>query len=163
MTRAYILAALLAAASPLPGLSRALAAPPPAAATETQAIDQRIQALQQGLQITAEQLPQWNSFSQAMRDNASATDALFKDRAANAKAMNALDNMKSYVAVARAYADNTQKLSMPSPPCMACCPTIRSLPTPCFVSRPQLRTPPTTDGTQPAVGAPRPQGPRRSS
>jgi hypothetical protein len=46
-----------------------------------------------------------------MRDNAASTDALFRQRASSAQSMNALDNMKSYALVARAYADNTEKLS----------------------------------------------------
>ncbi len=105
--RALIVATCLALSPVLAGPSLAAAAPQ----TEQQAADQRIQALQQQLQITAEQMPQWNSFAQAMRDNASATDSLFRERAANTKTMNAVDNMKSYAAVARAYADNTEKLS----------------------------------------------------
>lgn len=79
--------------------------------TEAQAADQRIQTLQTGLQITPAQTPQWTSFAQAMRDNAAATDALFRERAASAGTMSAADNMKSYATVARACADNTQKLS----------------------------------------------------
>lgn len=79
--------------------------------TEQQAADQRIQSLQDALQITAAQMPEWSVFMQAMRDNASATDALFRDRAAKAATMNAADNLKSYAVVARAYADDTQKLS----------------------------------------------------
>ena len=106
MTRALLLALLLAAApagAQAPTMSRA--------SGETVAVEQRITALEAALQVTAEQLPQWNSFAQAMRDNAAATDALFRDRAANARLMSAADNMRSYAAVARAYADDTQKLS----------------------------------------------------
>ncbi len=101
---------LMLAASPLAahGAGAATTAPQQ---TEQQAADQRIQTLQAALQITPPQMAQWNSFAQAMRDNAAATDALFRNRAASAATMNALDNMKSYAAVARSYADNTQKLS----------------------------------------------------
>lgn len=105
MRNVMILALLLAAAAP-----GAWAAAAPAAG-EQQAAEQRIQTLQGALQITPAQMPQWNSFTQAMRDNATATDGLFRDRAANAGTMNAVDNMKSYATVARAYADDTQKLS----------------------------------------------------
>jgi periplasmic protein CpxP/Spy len=115
MKPAFFLAAFLAAGPVLSGWgvsgSGSARAATPAPQTEQQAADQRIQSLQQGLEITAEQMPQWNSFAQAMRDNASATDTLFRERATNTKTMNATDNMKSYAAVARAYADNTQKLS----------------------------------------------------
>ncbi len=103
-----VLAVTLAgAASPCAASAATTAAQP----TEQQAIDQRIQALQDALKITAAQTPEWSVFVQAMRDNASATDALFRDRGAKAATMNASDNMKSYAAVARAYADDTQKLS----------------------------------------------------
>jgi hypothetical protein len=56
-------------------------------------------------------MPQWNNFAQAMRDNATSTDALFRQRASAAATMSALDNMKSYARVARAYADNTEALA----------------------------------------------------
>jgi periplasmic protein CpxP/Spy len=95
----------------LPVLPAAAATTAAAPQSEQQAADARIQALQAALKITPAQTPQWNSFAQAMRDNAAATDALFRDRATNAKSMNAVDNMRSYAAVAHAYADNTQKLS----------------------------------------------------
>jgi hypothetical protein len=46
-----------------------------------------------------------------MRDNAADTDRLFAQRTASAGTMTAPDNMHSYVAVARAYADDTERLS----------------------------------------------------
>ena len=113
MKHTMILALALAAA-PLANSRAALAAAPAASTpeqAEQQAADQRIQTLQAALQIAPPQMAQWNSFAAAMRDNAAATDALFRNRAASAATMNALDNMKSYAAVARSYADNTQKLS----------------------------------------------------
>jgi hypothetical protein len=67
--------------------------------------------LQTELHITDAQAPQWSAFAQAMRDNATSTDALFRQRANATQSMNALDNMKSYAQVARAYADDTEKLS----------------------------------------------------
>ena len=57
-------------------------------------------------------MPQWSTFAQAMRDNAISTDTLFRQRASAAQSMSALDNMKSYAQVARAYADNTENLSV---------------------------------------------------
>src|SRR5271156_6573310 len=89
--------------------------PPPQTATNPpspqSAADQRIQALRTQLHITDAQMPQWNAFAQAMRDNATSTDALFRQRAGAAASMSALDNMKSYAQVARAYADNTEALA----------------------------------------------------
>ena len=68
--------------------------------------------LQAQLRITDAQTPLWNAFAQAMRDNAISTDSLFRQRASTAPAMTALDNMRSYAQVARAYADNTEKLAL---------------------------------------------------
>jgi hypothetical protein len=80
------------------------------APSRAESADQRIQALQQQLGITQAQMPQWNAFTQAMRDNASSTDALLRQRASSVASMNALDNMKSYAQVIRAYADDTDRL-----------------------------------------------------
>jgi len=106
MRQALAIIAVLAGLASVPAPAMAVNAP-----GGQQSAEQRIQALQQGLQITPAQMPQWGAFAQAMRDNAAATDALFRDRAEKAKTMNASENMKSYAAIARAYADNTQKLS----------------------------------------------------
>jgi periplasmic protein CpxP/Spy len=75
------------------------------------AVDQRIAALRGQLHITDTQAQPWNAFAQAMRDNAASTDALFRQRASTAATLSALDNMKSYAQVARAYADNTEALA----------------------------------------------------
>jgi hypothetical protein len=94
--------------------------PPPAAAQPatpalsgaTQvAVDQRIRTLQSQLGITETQLPLWNAFAQAMRNNAASTDALFTQRANAVASMSAVDNMHSYAQIARTYADNTERLA----------------------------------------------------
>jgi len=85
-------------------------APAPSAATQA-AVDQRIRTLQSQLGITEAQMPLWTAFAQAMRDNAAATDALFTQRAGAVATMNAPDNMHSYAQIARAYADNTERLA----------------------------------------------------
>ena len=82
--------------------------PAPSATTQT-AVDQRIRALQSQLGITEAQTPLWNAFAQAMRDNAASTDAL--QRANAVASMSAVDNMHSYAQIARAYADNTERLA----------------------------------------------------
>jgi protein CpxP len=56
-------------------------------------------------------MPLWNAFAQAMRDNAASTEQLFQQRAGAAATMTAVDNMHSYATLARAYADDTAKLS----------------------------------------------------
>ncbi len=85
-------------------------APAPSAATKT-AVDQRIRALQSQLGITEAQMPLWTAFAQAMRDNAASTDALFAQRASAVTSMSAVDNMHSYAQIARAYAENTERLA----------------------------------------------------
>ena len=75
------------------------------------AVDQRIWMLQSQLDITEAQMPLWSGFAQAMRDNAAATDTLFTERAGAVATMSATDNMHSYAQIARAYADNTERLA----------------------------------------------------
>ena len=84
--------------------------PAPSAATQA-TVDQRIKMLQSQLAVTEAQMPLWSAFTQAMRDNAAATDALFAQRAGAVATMNAPDNMHSYAQIARAYADNTERLA----------------------------------------------------
>jgi hypothetical protein len=107
--------ALAQSAAPLPQpASPAAASPssPPALSTETQAaVDERIKMLQTQLGITEAQMALWSAFAQAMRENAAATDALFTQRAGSVMTMNATENMHSYAQIARAYADNTERLA----------------------------------------------------
>jgi hypothetical protein len=86
------------------------AAPQPSSATQA-AVEERIHALQKQLGITEAQMPLWDAFAQAMRDNAASTDALFAQRVGSVATMSAVDNMHSYAQIARAYADNTQHLA----------------------------------------------------
>jgi len=102
--------ATAAPATPAPATVAPSSAPTPSAATQA-AVDQRIHALQSQLGITEAQMPLWSAFAQAMRDNAAATDALFTQRAGAVATMNAPDNMHSYAQIARAYADNTERLA----------------------------------------------------
>ena len=102
-----------AATAPTPAAPSAAVSsstPAPSAATQA-AVDQRIHTLQSQLGITEAQMPLWSAFAQAMRDNAAATDALFAQRAGAVATMNAPDNMHSYAQIARAYADNTERLA----------------------------------------------------
>ena len=104
------------AAAQVPPTPTPTPAPTPAAASAssaatTAAVDQRIQALQSQLGITPEQMPLWNAFGQAMRENAASTEQLFTQRASAAATMSAVDNMHSYATLARAYADDTAKLA----------------------------------------------------
>jgi protein CpxP len=118
LVRSVALAALLTpsigfaqSAAPTPPIA-APASSSPAPSTATQAaVDQRIRTLQSQLGITEAQMPLWTAFAQAMRENAAATDALFTQRAGAVATMNAPDNMHSYAQIARAYADNTERLA----------------------------------------------------
>ena len=95
-----------------PGAASAAAQPvlpAPSAATQT-AVDQRIRVLQSELGITEAQMPLWTAFARAMRDNAASTDALITQASAVAS-MSAVDNVHSYAQIARAYADNTERLA----------------------------------------------------
>ena len=100
-----------AAATPPGSPPAAQPATPAPSATTQAAVDQRIRALQSQLCITEAQMPLWNSFAQAMRNNAASTDALFTQRANAVASMSAVDNMHSYAQIARAYADNTERLA----------------------------------------------------
>ena len=93
-----------------PAAAQSSSAPAPSAATQA-AVDQRIRTLQSQLGITEAQMPLWSAFAQAMRENAAATDTLFTQRAGAVTTMNAPDNMHSYAQIARAYADNTERLA----------------------------------------------------
>ena len=114
------------------------AAPAPSAATQT-AVDQRIRALQSQLGITEAQMPLWTAFAQAMRDNAASTDALFAQRANAVASMSAVDNMHSYAQIARAYADNTERLATAFDSLYASLTDTRGRPpTRCSATRPPL-------------------------
>jgi periplasmic protein CpxP/Spy len=96
--------------SPAPTATPPTGSAAPSDATQA-AVDQRIRALQSQLGITEAQMPLWSAFTQAMRDNAAATDALFTQRAGAVATMSAPDNMHSYAQIARSYADNTERLA----------------------------------------------------
>ncbi len=104
------LAQAAAPAAPAPAAAAPPAAAPLSAATQA-AVDQRIRALQSQLGITPAQMPLWSAFAQAMRDNAASNEALFAQRAGSVSAMSAPDNMRSYAQIARAYADDTERLA----------------------------------------------------
>lgn len=100
-------------APPAAGATPAVAQPsPPPLSPETErAVDRRIDALKTALAITAAQASLWDTFAHAMRENAQSTDALFAQRADAVASMSAVDNMHNYARIARAYADNTERLA----------------------------------------------------
>jgi LTXXQ motif family protein len=67
------------------------------------AVEARIRELHNKLDITAAQQTQWDNLVQVMRDNAKAMMDLQKQRAQDAKAMTAVDAVKSYAEVIKAH------------------------------------------------------------
>lgn len=101
-----------AATTPAPAPAPTTATPPPPMSPAAQAaVDQRIRTLRADLKITPAEAPLWDSFAQAMRENAARTDALFAERARGVATMNAAENMRSYAQIARDYADSTERLA----------------------------------------------------
>jgi hypothetical protein len=98
-------------AVPAPPESASPSAPAPLSPAARAAVDGRIDELASRLAITSAQQPLWAAFAQAMRDNAAATGALFAQRAGAVATMSAVENMHSYASVARAYAQNTERLA----------------------------------------------------
>lgn len=78
--------------------------------TPTERVEARIKALHEQLHITDAQTAQWNDLAQVMRDNAKAIEDLVKQREQNLKTMNAVDDLRSYQALAEAHAEGLKKL-----------------------------------------------------
>jgi hypothetical protein len=98
--------ATMAQVSPAP-----TAAPTAKATTAHSRVEARIKSLHDALHITAAQEPQWQAVADVMRDNAATTGALIQDRAAKVKTMTALDDLRSYGAIADAHAAGVKKLT----------------------------------------------------
>jgi len=72
-------------------------------------VEARITELHKRLHITDAQKTQWDNLAQVMRDNAQAMVDLQKQRAANAKSLNAVDVVKSYGSVIEAHEAGMKK------------------------------------------------------
>lgn len=72
--------------------------------------ERRIAGLQRRLKVTPQQQPQWDAFTAVMRQNAAHMEALQHDRADKVTTMTASEDMRSYAEVARAHADDLQRL-----------------------------------------------------
>lgn len=72
-------------------------------------VEARINELHKRLEITDAQSAQWDAVAQVMRENAQAMVDLQKQRAENAKSMNAVDVVKSYAEVIRAHEEGMKK------------------------------------------------------
>ena len=110
----------------LPGGSRAQETSPPAPAARSvspgkmrpvhdrrgpqEHVDARIKALHRSLGITPAEEAQWSAVEQVMRENATAIANLAKDRQDKAAGMTAIDDLRSFQALAEAQADGARKL-----------------------------------------------------
>ncbi len=81
-----------------------------AAPTQTATIEQRIAELHASLAITPAEQPQWDAFTQVMRDNAQAMDRASKARIRTLDTMSAPENLQSYQTIAMAHAQAMEKL-----------------------------------------------------
>ncbi|MGO9454912.1 MAG: Spy/CpxP family protein refolding chaperone [Candidatus Binataceae bacterium] len=72
-------------------------------------VEARIEKLHRRLHITDAQKTQWDNLAQVMRDNAQAMADLQKQRASDAKSMNAVEVVKSYSEVIQAHEDGMKK------------------------------------------------------
>ena len=74
-------------------------------------VERRIAGFQRRLKITPAQQPQWDAFAAVMRQNAGHIETLQQERADKVATMSAPDDMRSYAEVARAHADDLQRLA----------------------------------------------------
>ena len=74
-----------------------------------QHVEIRIKTLHDELKVTKEQDAQWETVAQAMRDSEANMAKLVETRKANKGTMSAIDDVKSYQAIAQAHADGLAK------------------------------------------------------
>ncbi len=73
-------------------------------------LENHIAEMHRRLHITPAEEPKWDAFAQVMRDNAERMDQAFKARATQSASMNAVDDLRSYAAIAQAHAEDMQRL-----------------------------------------------------
>jgi len=86
------------------------------AISRTSAVDYteaQIKQLQGALKITAAQQELWNNLTAVMRENAKDMDAFSKERAENAKPLNAVEHLKLHNEITQAHLDQLEKLIPP--------------------------------------------------
>lgn len=79
-------------------------------ATTKDRVEKRIATLHTKLMISKEQETNWSGVADAMRANEEATNALIIERHNNAATMSAIDDLKSYEAIAKAHVDGLDKV-----------------------------------------------------
>jgi periplasmic protein CpxP/Spy len=114
----------LAQPAPAPAPAAPEAAPPPPSAAAPKPVthhhrtarkhmsrvDAQIARLQAELKITPAQTPEWDAVADIMRAQAREMEKLARDRAAARASMTAVDDLKSYQAIAVAHAEEMGKL-----------------------------------------------------
>jgi hypothetical protein len=142
---AFAAATLLAALLLLPAAALAQAsssAPPAAMSAPSPRVEARIKSLHAALKITAAEEPLWQTVADVMRGNAVTTGTLIEERAAKAKAMTAVDDLRSYAAIAASHAAGVQKLESAFEPLYAAMPdNQKKLADAVFRRRPRPSTP----------------------
>lgn len=100
--------------------------PTPAAAatngSDQARIETRIKDMHDKLKITTTEEDQWAKVADVMRDNATKMDELNNSRRANANAMNAVDDLKSYGQIVDAHSDEIKKFAAAFSPLYASMP-----------------------------------------
>jgi len=96
--------------SPAPAATMSAPAAPAAKSTRSSKVEARIKSLHAQLKITPDEEQDWSVVAQTMRDNAQKMDELVQERQEKLGTLNAVDDMKSYQAIAQAHADGMQKL-----------------------------------------------------
>lgn len=76
-----------------------------------QHVNKRLASLKSKLGITKDEEPAWHGFAQVSRDNATAMEKMFDQRAQKLDKMNAVENMESFAAIQSKQADDMNKLS----------------------------------------------------
>lgn len=89
--------------------SNTAASPPRAVITSR--VEQRIKRLRELLKITPSEELQWTAVAQAMREDAETVGALIRKRRENAAKMNAVEDLRTYEAIAEAHAKGVARLA----------------------------------------------------
>jgi hypothetical protein len=92
-----------------PASSPETAAAPAAESLSRSAVEVRIKDLHRKLKITEAQEPKWDTVAEVMRANAHTMESLQKQRAADAKSMDAVGMVRSYAEVVQAHEDGIKK------------------------------------------------------
>ena len=102
-------AASSSSGSVAPASSPETMAAPAAESPSRSAVENRIKELHQKLKITHAEEPKWDAVAQVMRENAQTMESMQKQRAADAKSMDAVGVVRSYAEVVQAHEDVIKK------------------------------------------------------